>query len=245
MKKILSINALLWVIYIALLAVLFPHTAWAFGQFEPSTGQVWVSWAAALAFEAAIAALTHKLSKHIEQTPKRLSAGKKFTYRYLNAYSLGLVAALGLSSLANLAHAVEFGRQMAIFTEWNIPFGVFAISFGAILPLISLTFARVLSNVAETESDDDPELIQAKETIGDLRKQLREANKEVETANKRADTAEGKFGSMGDVVNGLFAEDKQKRIVTVHNQWPALTGSAIAIIAESSPAYVSEILSKE
>jgi hypothetical protein len=29
-------NILLWAIYLALLAVLLPHTAWAFGRFEVS-----------------------------------------------------------------------------------------------------------------------------------------------------------------------------------------------------------------
>jgi hypothetical protein len=238
MKKILNINSLLWIVYMALLAVLFPHTAWAFGQFEPDSGQVWVPWAAALAFEAAIAALTGKLSKHIEQTPKRVSPRRKFSYRYLNAYSLGLVAALGLSSLANLAHAVQFGKPMAIFTEWGIPIQVYAIAFGAILPLISLTFARVLSNVVETEAEDDPELAEAKATIADLRKQLREANAAAEQANEKSRTAASRLGTTGI----LFADDKKDRIIGIHQIWPALTGSAIAVIAEASPAYVSEVL---
>ena len=37
------INPLLWVIYLALLAVLLPHTAWAFAVFEPD-GQRLVAW---------------------------------------------------------------------------------------------------------------------------------------------------------------------------------------------------------
>jgi len=36
-------DRILWAIYIALLAVLFPHTAWAFSQFEPE-GWDWVGW---------------------------------------------------------------------------------------------------------------------------------------------------------------------------------------------------------
>jgi hypothetical protein len=59
-------NVLLWAIYLSLLAVLLPHTAWAFARFEPpgngSFGIAWgaiTAWAAAFAFEAAIAALTH------------------------------------------------------------------------------------------------------------------------------------------------------------------------------------------
>jgi hypothetical protein len=75
-------NILLWAIYLSLLAVLLPHTAWAFARFEPpgngTLGIAWgaiTAWAAAFAFEAAIAALTHKLAKHIESTP-RYSAGR-------------------------------------------------------------------------------------------------------------------------------------------------------------------------
>lgn len=68
-------NILFWTIYLALLAVLLPHTAWAFAHFEPrdaswqgvSWGMV-TAWAAAFAFEAAIAALTHKIAKHIDST---------------------------------------------------------------------------------------------------------------------------------------------------------------------------------
>ncbi len=59
-------NILLWAIYLALLVVLLPHTAWAFGRSEsPATGCLNIQWgvvtagAAAFAFEAAIAALTH------------------------------------------------------------------------------------------------------------------------------------------------------------------------------------------
>jgi transposase InsO family protein len=67
-------NTLLWAIYLSLLAVLLPHTAWAFARFEPpGNGSFGIAWgaitacAAAFAFEAAIAALTHKLAKHMRK----------------------------------------------------------------------------------------------------------------------------------------------------------------------------------
>jgi hypothetical protein len=70
-------SKVLWIIYLALLAVLLPHTAWAFARFEsPAAGWLGVSWgavaawAAAFAFEAAIAALTHKLTWRIMATPR-------------------------------------------------------------------------------------------------------------------------------------------------------------------------------
>jgi hypothetical protein len=121
--KFITVNRILWAVYLSLLGVLLPHTAWAFQNFEPETeagGNSVVAWTAAFAFEASIAVLMHKLSGHIDRTPRRLLAWAKFQYRYLNAYSLGLLAAIAVSSLANLAHAVEFGRSMAIFTLWKI-----------------------------------------------------------------------------------------------------------------------------
>ena len=75
-QKVNWSSVLLWAIYLALLAVLLPHTAWAFGHFEsPVAGWLGLqwgvlsAWAAAFAFEAAIAALTHKLAERIETTP--------------------------------------------------------------------------------------------------------------------------------------------------------------------------------
>jgi len=78
----------LWGIYLGLLLVLLPHTAWAFTRFEPKEWQL-VGWLAAIVFEAAIYANTVKLKKRIESTP-RYSAGivwlRKAIYRYGNIY---------------------------------------------------------------------------------------------------------------------------------------------------------------
>jgi len=60
-------NIVLWSIYLALLGVLLPHTAWAFSMFEPERW-AWLGWVAAIAFEGAIAAFTWKLKQNIEQT---------------------------------------------------------------------------------------------------------------------------------------------------------------------------------
>lgn len=243
--KFLTINRILWAVYLSLLGVLLPHTAWTFQNFEPqkTTGAIGlVAWTAAFAFEASIAALTHKLSIHIEHTPKRLTPSGKFQYRYLNAYSLGLVASIAVSSMANLAHAVEFGRPMAIFTEWNIPFSIYALAFGAVLPLVSLIFARVLSNVVETEGEEDPAFIEAKAAITDLRRQLRESEAQRKTAEDARARAEAKFASTGGLLTKLVSDDKRERIIAAHSLWKKLPGSAIAIITDASPSYVSEVL---
>jgi hypothetical protein len=203
-------NRILWGVYLALLGVLLPHTAWAFGRFESDNaglfGFKWgqaIAWLAAFAFEAAIAALTSKLAKHIETTPRYSSGNvalRKFSYRYLNAYSVGL-----------------------------------SVAFGAILPLVSLLFVLVLSNVTETEQGEDEVLVEAKATIRELRKELR-------TAEARASDAETRFGAAGDLFARLFAAEKRVRILAVAETWPALPQSSVAKIAESSPAYVSEVL---
>jgi len=237
MKKLFSVNNILWVIYIGLLAVLLPHTAWAFAQFEPEGSKIglYTAWAAAFAFEAAIAALTHKLSKHIEATARIRKPFAKFTKRYLSSYAFALYAALGVSSMANLAHAVEFGSTMAIFDAWGVGFGTYAIAFGAILPLVSLMFASVLSNVSDSEDEQDQALVDAKATVAALRKDLR-------LANEALDLSEKKFSDLGGRFTNLISDQKRDRVLAARSLWPDLNGAALAIISDSTAGYVSEVL---
>ena len=160
----------------------------------------------------------------------------------MNAYSLGLASSVVVSSMANLAHAVEFGRPMTIITEWNIPFSAYALAFGAVLPLVSLIFARVLSNVVETEAEEDPTFIEAKSTIADLRRQLRESEAQRKAAEEARMNTEAKFGMRGAQLTNLLSDDKRERILAAHKLWSQLPGSAIAMIADASPSYVSEVL---
>lgn len=279
MKEKSLTTGILWAVFLSLLAVLLPHTAWAFKKFEPQgsealvlfsgvnvtvTSSDVVAYVAAFAFEAAIAVLVHKLAEHFgKKLPKSVDKSSKwsvFSYRYLNPISFALVVTTAVSALANLAHAVQFGQTLKIFDEWGIPFGVYTVAFGGILPLVSMTFARVLSNIVEDEDTPNPELAQANETIRTLRQQIREteakvkvteqqaketerrAEELVNAAEARAKTAEDRFGAMGDLVKYLFGEDKKQRIIFARRQWAALPNSAIAVIAEASPAYVSEVL---
>ena len=241
----------LWVVYAGVLGVLLPHTAWAFRLFEPEDspiilyGLTWadlISFFAAFAFEAAIAVLTHKLAKHIETTPKGKSKWNKLQYRYANPISFGLLIATMLSALANLAHAVEFGRAMEIFTRWGIPSALYAVAFGGILPAVSLIFARVLSNVVEDEEGPNPLVEAANSKLTEVRSQLRETEKNLREAESRARTAEERFGAVSDLVKHLFGEDKRQRILFAHKQWPQLPNAAIAIISDASPSHVSEVL---
>ena len=248
-------NILLWTIYLALLVVLLPHTAWAFGRFEsPATGWLNVrwgmvtAWAAAFAFEAAIAALTHKLAKHIEATP-RYTAGRvwlrRISYQYLNAFSAGLVVAVGVSVLANFGHAVEYGQDFAIYGSYQIPPLLYSLAFGGILPLVSLLFARILADTSEAEDQMNPELTKAKQTIKELRTELGVVEEHLAQAETRALTAEERLAAAGDLFARLFAEEKRQRILAAREQWPQLPASSLAIVAGASPGYVSEVLKGE
>lgn len=244
---------ILWAVYVSLLAVLLPHTAWAFRQYEPTQSAIifndftWadlVSYMVAFAFEASIAVLTHKLAKRIEETPRSKKLWReRFSYRYLNGIAVGLLIATLVSGMANLAHAVEFGRSLQIFALWGVPQGLYSVAFGGILPLVSLTFANVLSNVVESEEAPNPELTQANETIRALRSQVRESEQRLRSAEDRVKTAEDRFGTVTDLAKSMFGEDKRERILFARKQWKDLPNSAISIIAGASPAYVSEVLS--
>ncbi len=257
-------TVILWAVYLGLLAVLLPHTAWAFQAFEPAdspviagplTTSALVSYIAAFAFECAIAVLTHKLSTHIEQTAKeakRLTGWARFSRQYVNAFSLGLIVATLVSSLANLAHAIQFGTTLKIFTTWGIPFALYAVAFGGILPFVSLLFARVLSNVNESEGVEDPAIAEAKAQVVEVRRLLREAESARKLAEARAleadrhaQEAEARFAAAGDLMRALVSEDKRARILAARQQWPQLPGAAIAVIAGAAPSYVSEVLKAE
>lgn len=261
-----------WAVFIALLAALLPHTAWAFRQYEPIDSQIligsftWanlISYVLAFAFEAAIAVLTHKLAKHFEVTKEVKKQIKNadgtfskvtdewltFKARYVNSFMFGLIITTCVSGMANLAHAVQFGQALTIFTRLGINPNLYSFAFGGVLPLVSLTFANVLSNVTEDEAAPNPEMEEAKKTILSIRQQLRDtesklrdAEARVKAAEEKTRAAEDRFAALGDVVKYLFGEDKRQRIVISRKQWPQLPGAAIAIIAGASPAYVSEVL---
>jgi hypothetical protein len=253
-----NISIVLWVVFLSLLASLLPHTAWAFDQFEPAEAERWaifgttatpVAWLFALSFETAIAALTHTLKNHIEARRKSsfnlerarytwyLQWWPMFAYRYLNTYSAGLFAAWLLSTLANLAHAVEYGGSMAIFETWGIPSGFYALTFGAVLPTISLLFARVLSSVREAEQEDDPAFVRSKEELKEARATIREAEQRAKDAEQsirlleqRLNESEQRYKAFGDVVRYLFGQEAapQERIRWVRETFPNLSQNGIS-----------------
>ena len=212
----------LWGVYLALLGVLLPHTAWAFGQFEPLHWR-WLGWVAAVAFEGAIAAFTWRLKQHIEQPPHPRKPWRRISKRYLNVYAVGLFAAIGVSAFANWAHAVQFAQPFAIYVGYSVPPLLYSVAFGAILPLCSLLFARILANVQEANEADD---------------EVKALRRELNAANRRANEAE----NAARFLLQLNAADRAQRILAARHQWPELSQSGIAVVTETSPSYVSQVL---
>jgi len=227
-----KVGNILWGIYLALLAVLLPHTAWAFGQFEPE-GWRWLGWIAAIAFEGAIAALTWRLKQRIEQVPSSKKWYVRFNRRYLNVYGIGLMVAIGVSSLANWSHAVEYGFNFAAFADYNMPSLLYSVTFGAILPVCSLLIILLdcMADTTETDREENEELKAAKDTIRDLRQGVR-------SAEQRAELAEQRFQAIGDLAIMLTAEDKRQRILAARQQWPALPAASIAVVTDASRSCV-------
>jgi hypothetical protein len=193
------------------------------------------------------------LAKHIESTP-RYTAGRvwlrRISYQYLNAFSAGLLVAVGVSVLANFGHAVEFGRgfgtpaqgSYCAFGQHKTPPLLYSLAFSGILPLVSLMFARILANTAETESGANSELTQAKQTIRKLRSDLEAAEGRIGDAEARANAAEQRFAAAGDLVVQLSAHEKRQRILAAAERWPQLPTSSVAIVAGASLSYASEVL---
>ena len=234
MKRVFNRKNLYRLIYLCLLGVLTPHTKWAFSKFEPEMDE-WAAWLLAIFFEAVIAVLTEAVADRIKKTPN-FTAGwvwlRKFNHQVLaNPFLWMLTLAVFVSTLANLAHAVECRSDMVIFDVYQFPSALYEVSFGAILPITSLVYAVVLAN-----TDDDPmanpELVRANETIRGLRAEVREEKKKVRELTERVRP------EFAELVN----EAAQVRINAAKVLWPELPGKYLAVVADSSPGYVSEVL---
>jgi len=97
---------------------------------------------------------------------------------------------------------------------------------------------------AENEADEDPALVELRESVRTLTRDLRQARKETMEAEARAQNADARYNAAGDIMRALVDGDKRERILAVRRQWPQLTGSAIAVITQSAPSYVSEVMSE-
>jgi hypothetical protein len=241
-KKILSIYGLLWLVYVLFLGVLMPHTAWTFAQFQQDKALTNpLAWMLAFSVECVIAAFTHKFSEYLTVTKKRKGWGAAIG-RWVNGYSLGLCMVLLISAIANLAYAVQFAGDLSVFAEWGISKGVYEFAFGAMLPFISLVFALVLSGMADTEADDDPALVAAKQQVIELRQALRESERAQKATEAERVKAVERFGTVADIAKMFLLDDKKQRIQEVYKRWPNLQHSAIAELTEASPSHVSEVI---
>lgn len=239
----LNPNLILWIIFLALLAVLLPHTAWWFSQFQdPKTITLFnisvrpgllTAWFAALVFEGTIAAYTHKLAQHIESLPNYKDARKKFTERYLNAYGLILLIAWLVSTIANYAYALEFAEPVKLFTDTGLPVELGAGISGGILPLCSLLFARALSNVRETE----PEQTQAEQELLAKNKDLNKTNRELNAENQRLNETIRK----ANVLRTIFDADAAaaERVALAHRTFPDASQTALSQVLNLSKATVN------
>jgi hypothetical protein len=97
-------------------------------------------------------------------------------------------------------------------------------------------------SVAETEVGANPELVKAKQTVKELRAELTSVEENLTQAEARAIAAEQRFAVAGDLVAGLFAEEKRQRILAAAERWPELPAASVAIVAGASPSYASEVL---
>ena len=112
------------------------------------------AWAAAWAFEAAIVALSHKLAKHIETTP-RYTAGRVWprpmSHLYPNACADGLLVTVGVSVRWNTARffATPAPGRTCVCGRYDVRPLLHSPASGGILPPVSLMFARILANTAD------------------------------------------------------------------------------------------------
>lgn len=241
-------NYALWVIFVALLMVLLPHTAWWFVQFQdPRVVVVFgaavqpgvvMAWFAAAVFEGTIAAYTHKLSRHIEQTPNFKDAYKRFVARYVNSYGGILAIAWFVSTVANYAYALEYARPTRLFIETGLPVEIGAAISGGILPLCSALFARTLSNVRDGEQEVD-------ESEQEARNALREANRKIKGLNTELEEVNGLLSQV-NVYRTLFDESvsANERIHMATELLPDRSQSFYGQLLNVSKSYVSQVFSE-
>lgn len=237
MKPKFKISHLFWLIYMALLGVLLPHTAWAFAAYqEPGWQQNAMAWALAIAFELSILAFTHQLKSRIEHAAglrfkdgesKSALAWRRFTSAWVNIFGFGLLLASGVSALANFSYAVEFGRAFVTFTRYGIPRLAYELAFGGILPVVSLLFARILADTPDPKSAEV-----------DVHKAERALKSEL--ARLRAELEKQKSSSIR--FRTIQQGTTRERIIAIKSLWPDLPQTGISVIAEVSPSRVSEIL---
>ena len=265
----ISNTHLFWAVFIAFLLVLWPQAAWTIGQFQDQTGSQWsimgvkaspLAWFLAGVIEATIAIVTHRLNQHWLEMPRRYKADdmarKRFSYRWLNPYSMALIVAMLVSALANFTHVVEFtntGMKIFKLQPWSM--AIYQVTFGLALPGVSFVFARVLSTMQETEQEDDPAFVKAKadlkeanSAIRSLQETIRQTEQQYSVAirdtEKRLEESEHRYRAVGDVIRWLFGKDEQlkERIRGIRATFPNLSQNGIAQLIGCSVSTVNDAL---
>lgn len=154
----------------------------------------------------------------------------------------GLFITILVSGLANFGHAVEYGKSFAIFDVYGVLPLLISVAFGGILRFVSLLFARILADAGMAEDQPNHELAAARTAIAELKVQLQTAEAKIKQAEAQTKQAEQRFDAAGELIGRLFAAEKRQRIIAASEQWPQLPAALIAVIAEASPSYVSEVL---
>ena len=266
----ISNTHLFWAVFIAFLLVLWPQAAWTVGQFQDQAGPQWtimgvtaspLAWFLAGVVEATIAIVTHRLNQHWLEMPRRYKsddmARKRFSYRWMNPYSVALIVAMLVSALANFTHVVEFTNTgMKIFDLQPWTMGLYQVTFGLALPGVSFVFARVLSTMQEAEQEDDPAFVKAKadlkeanSTIRSLEQTIRQTEQQYSVAiretEKRLEESEQRYRAVGDVIRWLFGKDEQlrDRIRGIRTTFPNLSQNGIAQLIGCSVSTVNDALS--
>lgn len=245
-KRAFRVRTLLWVIYLSLLAVLLPHTAWWFTRSQ-SPDSEYLAWPLAFVFEASIFGFTHNLVALIETSRRmRQREGerwysynwRKFSKVYLNLNGFGLLVCSLVSGLANFTYSVEFSGTFKLFDHYSVPHVVYHLASGGILPMISLLFAHILAQHEPGEDVPNESEQAAKAAERAAKKEVSDLRSEVDRLRGELDKSRSEVGKL----QLLFSEDKRVRIITARELFPEASGSALAQITKTSPPYVSEVL---
>lgn len=200
-----------------------------------------MAWALAFVFEAAVFAFTHRVKDKIEHAHRlrqkegenRISFGwRRFSSGYINVFSAGLLLSSGVSGLANFAYSVEFSQPFMVYADYSFPPLLYQMSFGGILPVVSFLFARILAEAIDTETERDEALVLSQ-------KAERAAKRELAIVQNELKEVRLMFAQY----DKLFADTKRERVLAARELWPTLQASGVAIIADASPGYVSDVLS--
>lgn len=215
------------ILFILILAVLLPHTAWWFEQFEPNTAK-WVTWVAAVAFEGAVYAFTEKVAERITAASRIRSFWKRVAKQYVHPYSLGLFIVTAVSIQANRSHAIVFGSSSPVFDVLNMSVQSGSLWAGAVLPVCSLLFAWVLSQESHTEHEVNEDVQRLETKNKELNRELKRMYKLVQTGNE--------WMTLG-------SDNKTQRVSTLHKLRPDLNKAELAKFANVSKSLVSTTLS--